>query len=286
MFQAKESRNTFKFYERGMEVLVAKRMELETEIRKALEHEEFTLHYQPQVDGKSNRVVGMEALVRWQHPKKGMISPADFIPLAEETGLIAPLGEWVLNHACEALRGWMDKGYPPLKLAVNISSRQLEDKHFVKKVETILKTTGLPSNCLELEITESAVMKDPESVIPALKELKDRGIDLAIDDFGTGHSSLNYLRRFPIDTLKIDRTFINDISHGGDAILVNTIIALAKSLNLKVVAEGVETQEQLDYLVAKECDILQGYFLYKPMPADLFEESVFYNEKVKATNFL
>lgn len=284
MFQAKEERNSLRFYEAGMEVLVAKRMELENEMRKALERNEFTLHYQPQVNAQTGEIEGMEALVRWQHPEKGMVSPADFIPLAEETGLIIPLGEWVLRRACMQLREWLDKGFPPLMLAVNISSRQLEEINFDQKVISIQYETGVPKGYLELEITESAIMKSPEKVIPALEELKNQGIELAIDDFGTGHSSLNYLRRFPVDTLKIDRSFVNDIGHNeADTVLINGIIALAKSLNLRVVAEGVETQEQQDYLKAQQCDRLQGYFLYKPMPADIFEQSAFY--KRTATNF-
>lgn len=286
MFQAKELRNTYMFYEQGMEALVAKRMELETEMRKALERNEFTLHYQPQVDAKSSEVVGMEALVRWKHPVKGMISPADFIPLAEETGLIGPLGEWVLEHACIQLRQWIEKGYDALQLAVNISSRQLEDVRFVEKVAAILEQTDVPTANVELEITESAVMKNAESVIPALEELKKFGVSLAIDDFGTGHSSLSYLQRFPVDTLKIDRSFTNDINaENGDVVIVNGILALAHGLNLKVIAEGVETEEQQNYLRDKNCDWLQGYLLYKPMPADVFEQTIFYDPNVRVTNF-
>jgi diguanylate cyclase (GGDEF)-like protein len=283
MFKAKETRNSFSFYETGMEKVMAKRMELESEMRKALEHEEFTLHYQPQVELASGRIVGAEALVRWQHPQKGMVSPADFIPLAEETGLIAPLGEWVLKRACMQLHEWLGKGHPPLVLAVNISSRQLEDRQFVSKILSILKETGIPTDLLELEITESAIMRNPEEVIPALEELKQMGISLAIDDFGTGHSSLNYLRRFPVDTLKIDRSFVSDITKSPeDSVLINGIIALAKSLRLKVIAEGVETYEQKVYLQEQKCDWVQGYYLYKPMPAETFEQQAFYKSKQTA----
>jgi diguanylate cyclase (GGDEF)-like protein len=286
MFKAKELRNSFSFYESGMEKMVAKRMELETEMRKALENEEFTLHYQPQVDLASGKIVGAEALVRWQHPLKGMISPAEFIPLAEETGLIAPLGEWVLKRACQQLHEWLEKGHQPVVLAVNISSRQLDDRQFVMKVLATLKETGVPTELLELEITESAIMRNPEEVIPALEEMKRMGISLAIDDFGTGHSSLNYLRRFPVDTLKIDRSFVSDISKSvQDSVLINGIIALAKSLRLKVIAEGVETYEQKMYLQEQKCDWVQGYYLYKPMPADIFEQQVFYqNPKAPVTH--
>jgi diguanylate cyclase (GGDEF)-like protein len=282
MFKAKETRNSFSFYEAGMEKIMAKRVELETEMRKALENEQFTLHYQPQVDLESGKIVGAEALVRWQHPQKGMVSPADFIPLAEETGLIAPLGEWVLKRACMQLQEWLSKGHQPLVLAVNISSRQLEDRQFVSKILAILHETGIPTDLLELEITESAIMRNPEEVIPALEEMKQMGISLAIDDFGTGHSSLNYLRRFPVDTLKIDRSFVSDISKSPeDSILINGIIALAKSLRLKVIAEGVETYEQKVYLQEQKCDWVQGYYLYKPMPAEIFEQQAFYkNRKV------
>ncbi|HEX5054873.1 MAG TPA: EAL domain-containing protein [Gammaproteobacteria bacterium] len=277
MFKAKEMRNSFSFYETGMEKVIARRVELESEMRRALEHEEFTLHYQPQVDLVSGRIVGAEALVRWQHPHKGMVSPADFIPLAEETGLIAPLGEWVLKRACIQLHEWLHKGHQPVVLAVNISSRQLEDRQFVSKILSILQETGIPTDLLELEITESAIMRNPEEVIPALEELKRMGISLAIDDFGTGHSSLNYLRRFPVDTLKIDRSFVSDITKSPeDSVLINGIIALAKSLRLKVIAEGVETYEQKVYLQEQKCDWVQGYFLYKPMPAEIFEQQAFY----------
>ncbi len=281
MFKAKELRNSFSFYESGMEKMVAKRMELETEMRKALEHEEFTLHYQPQVDLASGRIVGAEALVRWQHPQKGMVSPAEFIPLAEETGLIAPLGEWVLKRACQQLHEWLQKGHAPVVLAVNISSRQLEDRQFVSKILSTLKETAVPTELLELEITESAIMRNPEEVIPALEEMKRLGISLAIDDFGTGHSSLNYLRRFPVDTLKIDRSFVSDISKSAqDSVLINGIIALAKSLSLRVIAEGVETLEQKTYLQEQKCDWVQGYYLYKPMPADKFEQA--FNQNMQA----
>lgn len=284
MFKAKETRNAFQFYESGMEMQVAKRMEMENEMRKALEHDEFSLHYQPQIESESGKIVGMEALVRWQHPKKGMISAGEFIPLAEETGLITALGEWVLRHACMQLREWLDKNYPPLVLSVNISGRQLEDKRFIENIRKILKETNVPTDYLELEITESAVMKKPDEVIPALETLRKQGISLAIDDFGTGHSSLNYLRRFPVNTLKIDRSFVNDISKSPqDSIIINGIIALAKSLHLKVIAEGVETYEQKMYLKEQKCDWLQGYYLYKPMPADTFEQQAFFNTKV--TNF-
>ncbi|HEX7026431.1 MAG TPA: EAL domain-containing protein, partial [Gammaproteobacteria bacterium] len=240
--------------------------------------------YQPQIEAESGKIVGMETLVRWRHPKKGLISAGEFIPLAEETGLISALGEWILRHACMQLREWLDKNYPPLVLSVNISGRQLDDKRFLENIRSILHETNVPPNYLELEITESAVMRKPEEVIPALETLRKQGINLAIDDFGTGHSSLNYLRRFPVNTLKIDRSFVNDISKSPqDSIIINGIIALAKSLHLKVIAEGVETYEQKMYLKEQKCDWLQGYYLYKPMSADMFEQQAFFNAKV--TNF-
>ncbi|GIX22585.1 MAG: hypothetical protein KatS3mg121_1368 [Gammaproteobacteria bacterium] len=284
MFQAKEKRNSFCFYEPTMEARMIRRMQLDAELRSALDRGEFSLHFQPQVSLEEGDVVGVEALVRWIHPQRGMVSPAEFIPVAEETGLIVRLGEWVLNEACRQVAEWNRKGLPRLVLSVNISGRQLEDPDFPYVVLGVLQKTGLPPEQLELEITESAIMKNPEAVIPLLQTLRRHRIGLAVDDFGTGHASLNYLRRFPITTLKIDRSFVNDIgAEDGDPIFVDSIIALAKALRLRLIAEGVETAEQLAFLKSRGCDWVQGFYLYKPMPAERFEERVFCDRK--ATNF-
>ncbi len=275
MFRAKEQGEGYSFYEFGMELAVAKQLELERDLRRALERNELVVYYQPQADTMTGRIVAMEALVRWQHPVRGLVPPLDFIPIAEETGLIAPLGEWVLRQACMQLQAWRREGFDELSVAVNVSGRQLQEKNLVDKVSAVLEETGLPSSRIELEITESVIMKSAEAVTPVLQELKDKGIRVAIDDFGTGYSSLSYLKRFPIDTLKVDRSFVSDIgSDSDDAVITTAIIALAKSLRLTVVAEGVETSEQQAFLQAQGCDLMQGYYLSKPLPAPEFEEKV------------
>jgi diguanylate cyclase (GGDEF)-like protein len=276
MFRAKAKGGRFQFYETGMEAEVTKKLELEADLRHALEGNELFLHYQPQMDLGTRAIVGMEALARWQHPERGLISPADFIPLAEETGLIIPLGEMVLRRACEETQSWLKQGLPPLRVAVNLSGRQLEDQYLVQKVTAALMDTGLNPNCLEFEITESTVMENPEEVIHVLAQLKKMGLTLAIDDFGTGYSSLSYLRRFPIDLLKIDASFVRDIaSDPDDRALISGIIALAKSIRLKVVAEGVETSAQEAFLIEQGCDAIQGYLIGAPMEASVFQQKVF-----------
>lgn len=285
MFKAKEKRNGFQFYEEGMEKLIAQKMYMENELRNALKQNEFVMYYQPQMELDTGKISGMEALIRWQHPKRGMVPPLEFILLAEETGLIIELGEWVLRHTCLQIKEWLNKGYEPLQFAVNLSGRQFEDGHLVEKIGSILKETSVPPKLLELEITESAIMENPDAAIPILEEIKNMGISLAIDDFGTGHSSLNYLRKFPIDILKIDRSFVKDVMTSPDeAAIVKGIIALAKSLNLKVIAEGVETEEQKMFLLDSDCDFIQGYYLYKPLPSDVFEKTIF-RKMDKVNNF-
>lgn len=285
MFKVKEKRNGFQFYESGMEKLIAQKMYMENELRNALKKNEFIMYYQPQMELGTGRISGMEALIRWQHPKRGMVPPLEFILLAEETGLIIELGEWVLRHTCMQIREWLDKGYTPLQFAVNLSGRQFEDGHLTQKIDSILNETGVPPGLLELEITESAIMENPDAAIPILEEIKNMGISLAIDDFGTGHSSLNYLRKFPIDILKIDRSFVKDVmTSAEEAAIVKGIIALAKSLNLKVIAEGVETEEQKTFLLNSACDFIQGYYLYKPLAGDVFEKTIF-RKMDKVTNF-
>jgi EAL domain-containing protein (putative c-di-GMP-specific phosphodiesterase class I) len=215
--------------------------------------------------------MGMEALVRWRHPTRGMVPPNEFIPLAEETGLINPLGDWVLRTACAQLRAWMEQGLPPLRVAVNLSVRQLLQKEFAATVEAVLADTGLPPHLLELEITESTLMENAQDTLKALHRLRGLGVRLSIDDFGTGYSSLSYLKRFPVDIIKIDRSFVRDVPMDADDVaIVTAIIALAHSLRLEVVAEGVETEAQLNFLKGRNCDLMQGYHLSPAIPAEQF----------------
>ncbi|QJC53743.1 EAL domain-containing protein [Paenibacillus albicereus] len=267
MYRVKEQgKNNFQFYTPEMNEVVSRRMNLEIGLRKGIQKNEFTVHYQPQVDIPTGTVVGVEALIRWQHPKLGLISPAEFIPLAEETGLIIPIGEWVLREACRQNKAWQDAGLPPLRIAVNISSRQFQQSGFAEVVSRALKETGLESKYLELELTESIVQNSAHA-ISIMHELKGMGIFLSIDDFGTGYSSLSYLKLFPIDSLKIDQSFTrNLLQDSKDEALVHTIINMAHNLGLKVIAEGVETGEQLQYLLLRHCHEAQGYFFSKPVP--------------------
>jgi diguanylate cyclase (GGDEF)-like protein len=272
MYRAKElGKNNFQFYSAQMNVHTLERLALESSLRGALERNEFVLHYQPKVDIRSGRIIGMEALVRWQHPTKGLIPPMQFIPLAEETGLIVPIGEWVLRTACARNKSWQEQGLPPLCIAVNLSARQFAYENLVQDVARVLNETGLDATLLEIEITESMVMHDPEHAIELLNKLKAMGINISIDDFGTGYSSLSYLKRFPIDSLKIDRSFIKDLPlDGNDAAITRAIIAMAHGLKLKVIAEGTETGEQLSFLRADECDEMQGFYFSKPLPEHEF----------------
>ncbi len=275
MFRAKEKGGRYQFYEFGMEAEVTKKLEIEADLRRALEGNELTLYYQPQIDLKTRTVVGMEALVRWKHPVRGMIPPSDFIPIAEETGLIIPLGELILRQACFQAQTWFNQGLKPLRVAVNLSGRQLENRELTQMVASVLEDSGLYPSYLELELTESTVMENAEEVIPILTQLKDMGLTLAIDDFGTGYSSLSYLRKFPIDLLKIDASFVRDITHDpDDRALISGIIALAKSIRLKVLAEGVETSEQEAFLIEQGCDLIQGYLISAPLEASLFEQQI------------
>lgn len=272
MYHAKEEgRNNFQFYSAEMNAQSFKHLALENALRHALEREEFRLYYQPQIDLGSGRIVGAEALIRWQHPELGLVSPAEFIPLAEETGLIVPIGEWVLRTACAEARAWQDAGLPPVRVAVNLSSRQFRQQHLFDVITAALRHSGLAPDWLEIELTESLVMHDVNRTIDVLRGLKQMGVSIAIDDFGTGYSSLSYLRRFPIDVIKIDRAFIEHVSDSpDDAAIANAIIALAKSLQRKVVAEGVETRAQLDFLRQHGCDTAQGYYYARPLPAEEF----------------
>jgi len=276
MYRAKEQKgNSFQFYAPEMHSRIRERLALESNMRYALERQEFFLMYQPQIDSRTKRVSGMEALIRWNHPEMGMISPAKFIPLTEDTGLIVPIGEWVIRTACEQLKAFQNAGLQNLTVAVNLSSRQFREDNLIPSIAGILQETGLAGECLELELTESILMNNSQEIIATLRELKKMGIRLAIDDFGTGYSSLSYLKRFPLDKLKIDQSFVKDISiGGGDAAIVKAIINMGHSLNLGVIAEGVETEEQLDFLTAHDCHDVQGYYYSKPLTAEEFKSFV------------
>ena len=274
MYRAKEQgRNNFQFYTPGLDKQVKERFVLEGSLRRALERNELELYYQPKLDMRTRRVVGMEALLRWKHPELGMVPPTQFIPLAEDTGLISPIGDWALATACRDAKRWRDLGFTDLRVAVNLSARQFRQSDLVQKVQSILLETSLDADGLELELTESMIMHNPQETIVALNKLKQMGIALAVDDFGTGYSSLSYLKRFPIDTLKIDRSFVSDIhTDPDDAAITVTIINLARNLRLSVVAEGVETQQQFDFLQQAGCEYMQGYLFSRPIPASEFEK--------------
>jgi EAL domain-containing protein (putative c-di-GMP-specific phosphodiesterase class I) len=245
----------------------AARLALENRLRHALDRREFMLHYQPQVDIAGGRLVGAEALIRWYHPELGLVPPDKFIPLAEETGLIVDIGNWVLREACAQATAWQAAGLPPIRVAVNISARQFRDKTLVEVVRRVLAETGLDADRLELEITESAIMHNPGEATAILDTLKAMGLHIAVDDFGTGYSSLAYLKRFPIDVLKIDRSFIRDIvTEPDDAAITSAIVALARKLDIKTVAEGVETDDQVAILRQYGCHLLQGFLFSKPLP--------------------
>ena len=264
-------RDNYQFYKSEMGSQVDRRLLLEKNLHLALDRQEFVLHYQPKIDLCHNRIVGMEALVRWNHPESGMVSPGEFIPVAEESGLIIPMGVWILTTACRQTQAWIKAGYGPLKVAVNLSPRQFRQPTLFETISAILQETGLPPHALELEITESMMVSDVEDAIRVLDKLRSLGLSIAMDDFGTGYSSLHYLKRFPIQTLKIDKSFVNDASaHSDDAAIIQAIIAMSKSLGLRVVAEGVETQEQLDFLRQNECDEIQGYYYSRPLSLEAF----------------
>ncbi|MBI1424196.1 MAG: EAL domain-containing protein [Gammaproteobacteria bacterium] len=268
MYYAKEQgRNNYQFYSQEMTTTAQERLRVESNLRRALEREELFLHYQPQVEIASGRIRGVEALLRWHDSHGRHILPGQFIPLAEETGLIVPIGEWVLHQACQQLKRWHNAGYSDMTMSVNVASRQFKDPRFAQLVLRSLESLNIPANCLELEITESVLMENSELILRILNELKHAGVNLAIDDFGTGYSSLSYLKRFPIDRVKIDRSFIRDLSSDSDDVaIVKAIIAMSKTLRLRVVAEGVETEEQLALLRGEGCHGFQGFLFATPMP--------------------
>ena len=266
-------KNGYQFYSNEMNVPYIEKLSLDTGIHKALDNNEFNLVYQPQINLRTGEIVGVEALLRWDHPEHGSVSPAEFIPFAEESGLIVDIGLWVLKSACAELNQWRIAGLPEIRMSINISARQLMEEYIVSDILTVLKDYDIPGHAIELEITENAIMDDMDSVIRKLKELSDEGITVAIDDFGTGYSSLSYLHKLPIQTLKIDRTFLKESRiNKGDNTIINTIVAMAKGLNLNVIAEGVETQTQLDYLREIECSEAQGFLFGKPLPSDVISQ--------------
>lgn len=281
MYNAKHhGRGVYRLYAPEMNVALAERVSMESALRKAISRENLRLHYQPQIllqyqpqiGQVSGEIVGMEALVRWQHPELGLIMPDRFIPLAENSELIVPLGEWVLRQACEQARIWRDAGMPPLRIAVNLSPRQLQSPHLLKQVSQALERSGLDPSCLELEITESTILEHTGAVIGTLQALREMGITIAIDDFGTGHSSLSALQRLPVDVVKIDRSFVRDvITDANDASIVAAVIDMGKKMGLKVIAEGVETEEQMRFLQSLKCNFMQGYYFSKPLPPAEFE---------------
>jgi len=264
--------NTYQFYTSDMHAIASKRLELETSLRHAIENGNLLLHYQPRVVVDSLQITGVEALVRWQHPQLGLVPPAEFIDLAEEKGLILPLGQWVLRTACRQNRTWQDQGFVPMRMGVNISARELQGQPLAEMVAQVLHETSLAPKYLELELTESSVMANAAAAIDVLTRLKTMGVSILIDDFGTGFSSLSYLKRLPIDALKIDQSFVRELTTDpDDAALVTAIITLAHNLRLRVVAEGVETEEQLRFLHLLRCDDIQGFMFSKPLPADALE---------------
>jgi len=269
MYQAKENgRQSFQFFKPAMNARAVERQSIEESLRRALERREFALHYQPKISLTTGAITGVEALIRWTHPARGLIAPAQFIPIAEDSGLILPIGNWALRQACTQARAWVDAGLPAVSMAVNVSAVEFRDEGFLDGLSVILSETGLNPNSLELELTETVLMKRVDATATILRILRQRGIRVAVDDFGTGYSSLSYLRKFPIDALKIDQSFVRQITTGGDDVaIVSAVINMARSLKLRVIAEGVETREELEFLQAHRCDEAQGYYFARPMPA-------------------
>ncbi len=271
MYAAKANgRACYRFYDEEMNARAVEQLKMEEELRDAMRKDELELRYQPQIDTSTGEVVSMEALVRWKHPQRGMVSPLDFIPVAERTGQIIELGEWVMGEVARHCLYWDSMGLKPFRVCVNISPLQFNQSNLPLWIEDFLKRSGLDASRLELELTESAIMTDAQTNIEKLSQLKELGLELAVDDFGTGYSSLSYLKRFPIDTLKIDQSFVADIYRPDGAAIVDAIIALSKTLNLRVIAEGIEDKEQLEYLVTRGCDLLQGFYFSHPLyPEDV-----------------
>jgi len=278
MYKSKEiSGTSYHFFKSEMNNRTLESIKLENALYKALDQDELVIYYQPQIDSKTNTIIGAEALLRWNHPTEGMISPVEFIPIAEETGLIVPIGRWVLKNACKQLKEWQTRGHSCMSLSVNLSGRQFEENNLVSLIKSTLAELDLAPEFLHIELTENQIIKNTDITIKKMKQLKRLGVNIAIDDFGTGYSSLGYLKNFPIDALKIDKSFIQDIVKDDDnAAITNTIITLAQNLNLKVIAEGVETKEQLEFLWSKNCYIMQGYYFSKPIKAEELTKKYLY----------
>jgi len=270
MYHAKDrGKNGYQYFQESMNTAVAERLAMETKLRKAFDNKQFALFYQAQVDAVNSEMIALEALLRWRDPEAGLIPPNDFIPVAEQTGLIIPIGEWVLYEACRQGAAWQKEGYPRVRISVNVSTVQFSRDGFVNTIQRALTESKFDPTCLEIEITESAIMSNPKGATDVLAEIKALGVSIALDDFGTGYSSLNYLRRFPIDTLKVDRSFIEDVDKNPqDEQIVAAIVAMAHAMNLRVVAEGVETRDQLRVVSENDCDLIQGFLFSRPAPAE------------------
>ena len=271
LYAGKEKgQNTYEFFDAKMRVMLSTRRTMEQDLERALEREEFMVYYQPRIELATGRIIGVEALVRWRHPDRGMVSPGEFIPVAETSGLIRPLGEWVLRTACTDTATWRDAGLPPMSVAVNLSAAQLHQTDLIVLVSDVLDASGLTPDQLELEITETMMMKERDTkVVPTLRRLHDLGIQISVDDFGTGYASLTYLRQFPVSKVKVDQTFVQGIAHNPeDKAIVEAVIRLGHGLNLEVTAEGVETEEQATILMAWNCDEAQGYHFNRPIPRE------------------
>jgi len=272
MYHAKEcGRDSYQFFQANMNARAIERQLIEADLRHAIERRELLLHYQPKVDLVSGAIVGVEALVRWRHPRRGLVPPDQFIEIAEECGLIVPIGRWVLREACRQASAWQDAGLPLIRIAINVSAVELRAVDFVSSVADSLAATGLQAHHLELELTETCLMQEARSTVVVLRELRTMGVHLALDDFGTGYSSLSYLQRFPIDTLKIDRSFVRDLATDTDnATIVRAVIGMGNNLQMRVVAEGIETRAQLDFLQAQACPVGQGYYFSRAVPTEDF----------------
>jgi EAL domain-containing protein (putative c-di-GMP-specific phosphodiesterase class I) len=272
MYHSKDSgKGCFSYFHEDMNEKVSKRLAYETDLRRALKNNEFELYYQPQIDLKTEKIIGMESLIRWNHPKKGFVSPLDFIPLAEETGLIVPIGEWVYRTACQQNKKWQEEGLLPIPVAINLSAKQFHDEQLVSKIVEVMNETGLDPKYVDMEVTESLAMENPEESIRQLKKLNGLGIKSSIDDFGTGYSSLSYLKSLPVSKLKIDKSFVDDITTDeNDMAIAASVINLSHTMGMKVIAEGVETREQFEKLKELGCDYIQGYLFSKPLSAEDF----------------